>query len=100
MGWQAVENKVLKAFDILLGVPSGAISTEFRHRIRKILQEKYPDGMERSALRELIEGNLGTEPVVPATARRAKVNYALTLMDVLETLKKEALVGTGTEERV
>lgn len=92
MGWQAIENKVLKSFDILLGIPSGAISTEFRHRVREVLKEKYPDGMERSALRDLIEGQLGGMPVPPSTARRARANYGMILMDVLETLKKETLV--------
>lgn len=90
--WQAMENKVLKSFDILLGVPSGALSTEFRQKVRTVLREKYPDRLERSALRDLMEGRLATQPVVPATAQRAKVSYALVLMDVLETLRKEALV--------
>ncbi len=94
MKWQAVENKVLQAFDTLLNIPRGTISTEFRQQLRKVLQEKYPDGMERSALRDLIEGKLSTRPIVPATAKRAKVNYGMILMDVLETMRKEVLVGS------
>lgn len=94
MKWQGIENKVLQAFDTLLDIPRSTISTEFRHRLREILKERYPDGMERSALRDLIEGKLGTRPIVPATAKRAKVNYALVLMDALETMKKEALIGS------
>lgn len=91
MSWQSVENKLFKSFDILLGISPAILSTEFRSRVRGILQEKYPDGFERSALRELVEGNLGSNPIVPSTAKKARVNYALILMDVLETLREEEL---------
>ena len=70
MSWQLIENRVLKSFDILLGISPATLSTDFRKRIRGILQEKYPKGLDRSALRELVEGNLGSNPIVPSTARK------------------------------
>ena len=93
MSWQQAENKVIRAFDLLLGVPTSTLSTEFRQQVRKVLQTKYPDGLEDSALRSLVEGKLGRSPIVSSRAKKAQVGYALILMDVLETLRKESLVG-------
>ena len=98
--WQQMENKTLRAFEVLAGIPKGAISTTFRHKLREVLQSKYPEGLETSALRDVFEGRCGPKPVEHvAQSSRARLEYALVLMDALETVRKETFVGCRTSRQ-
>jgi hypothetical protein len=90
-----MENKTMMALQVLVGIPKGAVSTEFRKELRRVLQLKYPDRLSSSALQDVFDGKCGPRPVEHvAQSSRARLGYALTLMNALETMREESLVKT------
>jgi hypothetical protein len=83
-----VSERVLVAFQSILGLPRAIINSEFKKIVQEVLNEEYPH-LRCSAARALIEGRV---PGIPLPVRnvqpqwKKKLKQALCLLDIFETI--------------
>ena len=80
--------RVLYAFQTVLGIPRGIVQTPFKRHLYSLIQDEYPR-FRCSALRAVLEGRIPgiPKPVEPIHPQwRKKVQQALYLLDLCETI--------------
>jgi hypothetical protein len=83
--------KVKMGFNSILGVPSGAVSSELLSQLRECYERNFPD-FEDSSVRKLFEGRLEGVPSVLSTipaSKRNTLNQTILLLELMDTFVKE-----------